>query len=149
MTQNEFEILIADPAKRIVTDISWAEDEDHSPSVEFRSEVASDAGYPIFVKGSYNAAASTLTYALIHRGSGRIYALDLGKDHHNPACLYVGERHKHRWHESVRDKEAYAPADITAPVTDPVAVWKQFCQEAGIQHEGKMLQPPSQTSDLI
>lgn len=49
----------------------------------------------------------------------------------------------------LRDKEAYVPADITAPVTDPVAVWKQFCQEAKIQHEGKMLQPPTQQLDLI
>jgi len=149
MVQNEFETLIADAAKRIVSDISWGEDEDHSPAVEFRAEVASDAGYPIFVRGSYNAAALTLTYALIHRGSGRIYALDLGKDHHNPDCPYVGEKHKHRWNDVLRDKEAYVPADITAPVTDPVAVWKQFCQEAKIQHEGKMLQPPTQQLDLI
>jgi hypothetical protein len=149
MLQTEFEILIADATKKIVSDITWAEDEDHSPAVEFRAEVASDAGYPIFVRGSYNAAALALTYALIHRGSGRIYALDLGKDHHNPDCQYVGEKHKHRWKEAVRDKDAYVPQDITAPVTDPVAVWKQFCQEAKIQHEGMMLQPPTQQLELI
>ena len=142
MIQNEFEILIADATKKIVSDISWVEDEDHSPAVEFRADVASEAGYPIFVRGSYNATALTLTYALIHRGSGRIYALDLGKDHHNPDCPYVGEKHKHRWNETVRDKEAYVPPDITAVVTDPVAVWQQFCKEAKIQHDGKMLQPP-------
>ncbi len=49
MIQNEFEMLISDTTKRIAGDISWTEDEDHSPSVEFRVEVESDAGYPIFV----------------------------------------------------------------------------------------------------
>ena len=35
----EFEALINDAAKRIVGDIAWQEDEDHSPSVEFRRSV--------------------------------------------------------------------------------------------------------------
>jgi hypothetical protein len=149
MIQSEFEILLSDATKTIAGDISWGEDEDHSPSVEFRAEVTSDAGYPIFVRGSYNASALTLTYALIHRGSGRIYALDLGKDHHNPECPYVGEKHKHRWNEVVRDKEAYVPSDITASANDPVAVWKQFCVEAKIQHTGTMQAPPQQQLELI
>lgn len=149
MIQNEFDVLISDTNKRIIGDIFWEEDEDHSPSVEFHVEVEPEAGYPIFIRGSFNASALTLTYALIHRGSGRIYALDLGKDHHNPECRYVGEKHKHRWNESVRDKEAFVPADITAPVSDPVGVWKQFCQEAKIQHMGTMQRPPLQQLDLI
>ncbi len=99
MTQPDFETLIGDTSKRIGGDITWLEDEDHSPAVEFRAEVESEAGWPLFVKGSYNAPAGTLSYALVHRGSGRIYALDLGKDHHNPSCQNVGERHKHRWTE--------------------------------------------------
>jgi hypothetical protein len=149
MMQNDFEVLISDASKRIFGDIHWDEDEDHSPSVEFRAEVESDAGYPIFIRGSYNAFALTLTYALIHRGSGRIYALDLGKDHHNPSCPYVGEKHKHRWNEKVRDKEAYVPSDITAPVNDPIGVWKQFCIETRIEHLGRMQQPPHQPTDFI
>ena len=44
-------------------------------------------------------AARTLTYALILKTAGRIYGLDLGKDHHNPQCEQVGEKHKHRWSE--------------------------------------------------
>ncbi|MDY0164964.1 MAG: hypothetical protein RBS80_00385 [Thermoguttaceae bacterium] len=142
LTQNEFEAILADNTKRIDADISWSEDEDHSPSVEFRAEVRSDAGYPLFVRGSYNPLAQTLTYCVIHRGAGRIYGLDLGKDHHNPDCHDVGRRHKHRWNEPVRDKEAYPPSDITAPASDPVAVWRQFCQEAGIQHDYAMHEPP-------
>ncbi len=149
MNQTDFEALLTDATKRITGDITWVEDEDHSPAVEFRVEVESDPGYPIFVRGSYNALAGALSYTLIHRGSGRIYAVDLGKEHHNPDCNYVGEKHKHRWNEPVRDKEAYAPCDVTAPVSDPVAVWAQFCREANIQHVGVMHPPPPIQKEML
>jgi len=122
MKQNEFEAFIIDDKKYIDGDLKWEDDEDHSPTVEFRVEVRSDAGYPIFIKGSYNPLIYALTFAVIHRKYGRIYALDMGKDHHNPSCHFVGEKHKHRWKEPVRDKEAYVPSDITFPPDDPVAV---------------------------
>ena len=142
LTQSEFEAIVSDTTKRIDGDISWSEDEDHSPSVEFRAEVQSDPGYPLFVRGSYNALAQTLTFAVIHRGAGRVYALDMGKDHHNPDCQRVGRSHKHRWNEALRDKEAYAPEDITAAANDPVAVWRQFCAEANIRHTATLHAPP-------
>jgi len=149
ITQAEFEALIADPSKRIEGDISWDEDEDHSPAVEFRKEVTSTPGYPLFVRASFNSLARTLSYALIHRATGRIYALDLGKDHHNPSCTTVGEKHKHRWRESMRDKEAYVPADITAAASDPVRVWRQFCAEAAITHSGELHAPPAVQWELL
>lgn len=149
MTQQEFEVLIEDNSKTIIGDIIWSEDEDHSPSVEFRIEVDSSAGYPLFVRASFNALAQTLTYALIHRGVGRIYALDLGKDHHNPSCQLVGDKHKHRWTELQRDKEAYVPQDITAAANDPVGVWSQFCLEARITHSGSLKLPPPLQLELI
>ena len=143
MNQADFEALIDDQTKSIAGDIHWSDDEDHSPSVEFRVDVDSEAGHPIFIKGSYNALAQTLSYTLVHRGSGRIYALDLGKGHHNPDCHNAGNTHKHRWREAVRDKEAYEPPDIHAPATDPLTVWEEFCEEANIQHIGVM-HPPHQ-----
>lgn len=105
--------------------------------------VESDAGYPVFVAARYNPLAGTLSFSLIHRGAGRIYGLDLGADHHNPTCQRVGEKHKHRWNEAFRDKEAYVPDDITEPWDRPSAVWTQFCKEAGITHEGTLAPPPS------
>jgi hypothetical protein len=149
MTQAEFEALLADNTKRIEEDISWQEDEDHSPGVEFRAQVDSDPGFPLFIKGWYNREAVTLSYALIHRGVGRIYGLDLGKDHHNPSCVYVGERHKHSWTELVKDKDAYVATDITVPVTDPIEVWRQFCQEANINHTGVMHSPPPRNMEMF
>ena len=138
LSQQEFDAILADETKRIVGDLEWQNDEDHSPAREFRVEVASDAGYPLFVNGRCNPKAGTLSYTLIHRGVGRIYALDLGAEHHNPDRSFVGEKHKHRWTEAFRDKQAYVPTDITALWTQPSDVWEQFCAEAKIAHQGEM-----------
>ena len=144
MKQEDFEALLADVTKKIDGNISWEIDEDHSPVVEFRIEVISQARYPILVKGSYNPvpAVQALSYVLIHRSCGRIYGLDLGKDHRNPSGSNVGKKHKHRWSETFHDKEAYVPKDITALVNDPVGVWQQFCKEASLTHNGVMYLPP-------
>ena len=62
ITLTEFETLISDTSKRIEGDIRWAADEDHSPAVQFRAEVSSDPGYPLFVNGRFNALAGTLSF---------------------------------------------------------------------------------------
>jgi hypothetical protein len=149
LTDADFEAVLADEAKRIEGDIVWCEDEDHSPALEFRAEVQSRAGWPLFVRGSYNALARTLTYVLILKTTGRVYGLDLGKDHHNPTCEQVGEKHKHLWSEQFKDREAHAPHDITASSGDPVAVWQQFCAEAKITHAGTMSAPPPVQKELF
>lgn len=150
MKQQEFEALLLDTTKQIDGDIVWESDEDHSPAVEFRAEVTSQAKYPLFVRGRYNILAQTLTYALIHRSCGRIYALDMGKDHQNPSGTPVGKKHKHRWSERFRDKEAYVPEDITALASDPIGVWQQFCREACLIHNGVMLlQPPLLQPEML
>ena len=59
------------------------------------------------------------------------------------SVIRSGEMHKHSWSERYRDKEAYVPTDVTAPVSDPVSVWKEFCIESGIQHNGIMDRPPA------
>lgn len=148
LTDAEFTSILDDKTKRIQDDVVWKEDEDHSPAWEFRAEVESTSGWPLFVKGRYSSMAGTLNYALILKTAGRIYALDLGKDHHNPQCEQVGEKHKHRWSERYGDKEAYVPNDVNAPVSDPVAVWREFCAEAGIRHDGRMEQPPPRQEEL-
>ena len=145
LTDAQFSSILEDEQKLIREDISWTEDEDRSPAVEFRVEVESSEGWPLFVQGRYNRRAGTLTFALILKTVGRIYGLDMGKDHHNPQCHRVGDTHKHRWSEQYRDKEAYAPEDLTAPASEPVSVWMQFCTEARIRHEGTMRSlPPAQ-----
>lgn len=148
LTDAEFRILLEDGTKRILDDMTWREDEDHSPAWEFRVDVESSSGWPLFVKGRYNPAARTLTYALILKTAGRIYALDLGKDHHNPQCEHTGEKHKHRWSERDGDKHAYVPDDVKASVSDPVSVWHEFCAEARIRHMGVMRPPPPRQGEL-
>lgn len=149
ISQQEFDAILADTTKRIEQDLTWCDDEDHSPAVEFRAEVKSAAGYPLFLVGRYNQKAGTLSFALLHRGAGRVYALDLGADHHNPTCDHVGEKHKHSWTEAWRDKMAYAPEDITAPWNRPVEVWRQFCAEARIQHSGTLPAPPTEHQEEL
>jgi len=149
LTTAEFESILNDPTKPIAGDIFWKDDENHSPSVEFRAEITSNGGWPLFVCGSFNRLVPALTYALILKGTGRIYALDMGKAHHNPQCDSVGETHKHRWTEAFRDKQAYEPDDITAPVDDVITAWSQFCTEARIQHKGTMASPPAHQQEFF
>lgn len=130
-------------------DLVWSEDEDHSPSLEFRAEVISDSGWPLFIRASYNPLIPALSYVMILKTAGRVYGLDLGKAHHNPACDQVGEKHKHQWSELLRDKEAYVPDDIAAAASDPTAVWREFCSEAKLIHEGVLKAPPVRQGDLF
>jgi len=141
-SEREFEAILADPSKIIEGDLKWTEDEDKSPTLKFRVEVQSEPGYPLFISASCNRALPALTYSLIHRGVGRIYGLCYGKDHHNPACERVGDKHKHRWTDLYKDKQAHIPSDITAAANDPVLVWRQFCAEAKIRHQGQIESPP-------
>lgn len=49
LTLTEFETMLGDATKRIEGDIVWQEDEDHSPCLEFRAEIQSGSGWPLFV----------------------------------------------------------------------------------------------------
>ena len=66
----------------------------------------------------------------------------------NPTCEQVGEKHKHRWSERYGDKEAYVPVDVSAPASNPVAVWREFCAEARIRHDGRMRRPSATQAEL-
>jgi hypothetical protein len=143
MEQQEFEDLIADEDKAIDGHITWKVCDDHPDSVEFRVDVATTGGHLVEVHGSYNRRIHKLSYVLLHRKYGRIYALDLGRDHRNPDGTSVGELHKHRWTQAYGINEAYVPLDITEPATNPVGVWKQFCTEAKLVHKGTMNDPPA------
>ena len=142
--QREIESILADTTKQVLGDIFWTDDADRSPAKEFRVEVQTNHEYPMFVVGSYNLFSGKLSFAFILRGTGRVYALDLGKDHRNPDGGRVGERHKHRWLDGYRDTFAYVPNDITQTWDQPVAVWDQFCAEAKLRHDGMMRTPEVQ-----
>jgi hypothetical protein len=148
LSQQEFEALLNDCTKRIQGNLSWTNDLMQTGAKEFRAAILSDADYPIFINARYVEVAGKLTYAVIHQSEGRIYGLDLGAIHRNPRGpdgrgeLLRGT-HKHRWTEQHRDKWAYVPPDITQPWSNPVAVWEQFCAEAGIQHFGTLRPPPT------
>lgn len=146
MTDDEFRAILDDNSKVITGNISWAEDSDHSPAQEFRVEVNSVGGYPLFIQGRYNGSAGKLSFSMIYRGIGRIYGLDLGAAHRNPDGERVGEKHKNYWRDGARDKWAYVPEDITETWNRPVSVWNQFCAELKLTHAGTMSPPAIQES---
>jgi hypothetical protein len=142
MTPEEFTTFLSDPAKRIEGDITWNPDEDHTPTIEFRAPLATTDGHPTFIRGSVNLEAETLSFAIIHPAHGRLYGLDLGKEHRNPDGEMIGEKHKHTWRNpEVRDKYAYEPDDITQSIPNVVLVWNEFCLEANIEHKGRLIMP--------
>lgn len=143
LSQQEYDAIINDTTKVIREDISW-EGHLNSSRREFRTEIESDEGYPIFLKGWYNSSSGKLSFAVIHRSVGRIYGLDLGADHQNPDGEWVGEKHKNYWVPGYRDKWAYMPPDITENWDGPVEVWRQFCAEANLIHSGVMTPPATQ-----
>ena len=141
LTDGVWRIILKDTSKCIPGDINWVGDEHRSHVRRFQSEVETETGYLLSVRGYYNPRAMMLSYTIILGDGNRIYGLDLGKDHRNPGGTRVGKKHKHRWSERYQDTEAYAPDDITEPVSDPVAVWRQFCAEACLKHDGALEQP--------
>lgn len=149
LSQEEYDAIIGDSTKVISENIVW-EGSSHSPARQFRVDIDSDEGHPIFVKGWYNPRSDKLSFAIIHRTVGdRIYGLDLGAGHSNPDGSLVGEKHKNYWRPGSRDKWAYVPEDITETLERPVAVWQQFCAEANLRHSGTMFHPNIQGESLL
>jgi len=142
--------ILGDRSKEIAGDLQWSLIGEHEHLLGFRADVVSNQRWPIFINASYNPEARTLSYALIHRGFGaRIYGLCMGKAHRNPDTgQNMGELHKHQWRDPYRDQYAYIPADITASIEDPFAVWREFCSEALIEHRGQLLSGPPKQLEL-
>lgn len=147
LSDAEFSAIMADE-KRIAGDIRWRQEGNHPTALSFRVKVESDMHEPLLVKGRYDWKASKLTYTLFSPEAGRLCGLDMGTDHHNPQCRQVGDTHLHRWSEQHDDQEAHVPESITACLNDPVAVWAQFCELVGIEHQGKMNPPMTKNREI-
>lgn len=147
LSKEDFEAILQDTSKIIEGDIVWKED---NLWQKFKVAIGSELeNYQLSIRGTYNPLIYALSYHIICPPYGRIYGLDLGKDHRNPDGELIGEKHKHRWSEIYRDKEAYVPLDITASGSNPVEVWQQFCTEADIRHNGIMQLIPDQQLDIF
>jgi len=148
LSESLIRTILEDESKRIARDLAWSTSAEHPTWVGFSADVASTAGYPLFVNASLNAIAGKLAFALVHREEGRIYGLCLGTAHSDPEHGPTGEKHKHRWSERFVDKSSYVPEDITAPVSEANSVWQQFCREAKITHDGVLGAAPMQQMEL-
>ena len=138
LSKHEFGSIIREP-KYINGNIEWGRRENNRSVSEFRVDIVSE--WPLFLHATFNPDVSKLNYLIVHKKHGRIFGVDLGKEHHNPHCNMVGETHLHEWTEEFRDKVARVPEEITAEISNPVAVWQQFCELANITHTG-ILGPP-------
>ncbi len=142
LSKAEYYAIIRDNTKVILEDIVW--ESASNSTARFRANVDSDEKYPIFINGWFSPLSGKLSYAIIHRGVGRIYGLDLGADHYNPDGESVGEKHKNYWTPGSKDKWAYVPTEITETWDQPAAVWNQFCKEANLRHSGTIRDPDIQ-----
>lgn len=151
LSETAFESILYDASKVIEGNIIWKPDPKHDIWLKFKADILSEKEtYSLSLRGTYNPLISSLSYHIICPPYGRIYGLDIGKNHRNPSSgELVGETHKHRWSEVYRDKEAYVPPDITASASEPIEVWSQFCEEAMIRHNGVMEPIPEQQLDMF
>ena len=140
-TDVDSEENISDKSKEIRKVIVWKADTDYPVAKEFRTKIDSESGYSIVSHGRFNPLSGKLSYSIIHQGIGRIYIFDLGADHRNPNGAQVGDKHKLRWKQDSRDKEAYVPEDIKDSWDHPKGVWSQFCGEAKLRYSGRFSPP--------
>ena len=142
-SEENFKLLIMDDSKEILGNINWEKDKNHLGSFIFLEEIISSINYPISIKGSFNFKRRILSFSIIHREVGRIYGLDMGQTHKNRATgKKSGRIHKHIWTDLYKDQYTYDPLDITEPFHNVIGVWRQFCLEARIKHEGEVLGLP-------
>ena len=141
LQESDVRAIIADTTKIIEGDILWKRPSRKLLIQEFRAIIKSSNHPDMYLDGWFNPSSRKLSYSLIDPVEGRIYGLDFGKDHQNRGGDWVGDPHKNRWKDGERDKWAYAPPDITAPWSDPILAWRQFCAEANLRHIGTMRAP--------
>ena len=138
LSQHEYRTIMTDTSKRIEERISWKPKSSKSPAQEFHQNVLSDREWPLFIKGWWNPLSRKLSYALILRTTGRIFALDIGDCvHHNPTCQSITGAHIHEWDVETEDK-IVIPAPNIGSWNQPLEAWGLFCSLAVIIHRGKM-----------
>ena len=142
--ESDVAAIIADQSKVIVDNIVWRLQPTITPASKFRAPISCAEDPPLLMEGFFNPMSGKLSFSMILQGQGRIYGLDLGREHRNVGDEKVGETHKVRWTVSDRDRLAFVPKDISAHWSDPVAVWQQFCLEANLRHTGRMIAPAMQ-----
>lgn len=148
--ENILDDFLNDTTKKVEIDIRWKEDDDHSPTQEFMVDILNAQGLPVVLKGTFNGLAKSLSFVVLLKGTGRIYALDLGAEHRNPDTReLVGRKHKHKWTDAHRDKWAYCPEDITETVENISGVWQQFCAEVRLVHNGTFYNPEPIQQELF
>jgi hypothetical protein len=143
VTKGEFDSLLANRNKRIDGDIKWGESKGIPNVFDFRVTVFSTTGYALVIKGSHNRLLNKTSFTLFNQKVGRIFSVDFDRSHGD-----AGNCHLHRWNGS---KCIVLKATATPQTaSNPLSLWKWFCEQAGISHNGNLAnlpeQPPVQAS---
>lgn len=144
-TEDLMHELLDDVTKYISDDVTWRE---ASAWFEFEVRIhdALNSGLKLF--GRVSKILPRLHFTVTHPEAGRIYALCVGQDHRNPDGTQVGELHKHIYTDEHGQGWAYVPEDISATLPNVESLWRDFCEEAQIRHDGRFLEPPYRQEEL-
>jgi hypothetical protein len=143
VTKGEFDSLLANRAKRIDGDIKWSESKTIPNVLDFRVRVFSTSGYALVIKGSHHLLLKKTSFTLFNQKLGRIFSVDFDRAHGD-----AGNCHLHRWNgNKLTVIRATASPQIAS---NPLTLWRWFCEQAGITHNGQLAelpeQPPGQAS---
>ena len=130
MTAEQVQDFINRTDKRIIGDIALQPANAHAGAFAFRGSIVY-GGRPeveLQIWFNPNARDGKISIAYFSRGIGRIYGLCVNISHGGMAL------HKHNGPKD--DDQPYAPHDITAPASNPQGVWREFCAETGLTHDG-------------
>ncbi len=108
---------------------------------EFRVKVVSDAGDQLSVKGSHNRKLGKTSYTLF--STVRLFSVDYDRNHAD-----VGNFHVHTWDAS-QQKPIAAKANAETEIgKDPLQLWKWFCEQTHIRHDGTLESLPRVQEEL-
>lgn len=130
MTAEQVRDFISRPDKRLIGDVVLQSATGHAVAFAFRDRIVygGEPEVELQIWFNPNARDGKVSIAYFSAGIGRIYGLCVNISHSGMKL------HKHNGPKSV--DQPYVPKDITAPASNPQGVWREFCTETGLTHDG-------------
>ncbi len=122
-------------SKWIEEDVVWTLEEGY---LRFRVPVLCGEDYALRLIGTLTEKTGYYRYNLFV-GDQPARMLHVGKRHHNPDCLKIDLRHKHKWTDEYGQHWAYEPTDIDC--SDLEQAFVGFLQECRIELRSRFARP--------
>lgn len=142
MNRDQFTDLRDLPDKVIASDIEFLPDKAISTTLSFdQVEVENGLGYELVLNGSYIPNIPALKFNFVVKGVGAICRIEINGVVHKP----IGRTHKHALIDENCPRKnlphADARPDLDLHTHTPRQIWETVCQESGILHTGKFVEP--------